>query len=60
MSRSPAGATCRAAIWTRWRAPSSPSPASRLDGVREAEVNPLIVHAEGHGVTVADAWIMRA
>jgi acyl-CoA synthetase (NDP forming) len=31
-----------------------------LDAVREAEVNPLIVHAEGHGVTVADAWIMRA
>ncbi|WP_270934024.1 acetate--CoA ligase family protein [Falsiroseomonas oryzae] len=31
-----------------------------LDAVREAEVNPLIVHAEGCGVTVADAWIVRA
>jgi len=27
--------------------------------VREAEINPLIVHAEGQGVTVADAWIVR-
>jgi acyl-CoA synthetase (NDP forming) len=31
-----------------------------LDAVREAEINPLIVHAEGQGVTVADAWIVRA
>jgi acyl-CoA synthetase (NDP forming) len=31
-----------------------------LDGVREAEINPLIVHAEGQGVTVADAWIVPA
>ncbi len=30
-----------------------------LDAVREAEINPLIVHAEGQGVTVADAWIVR-
>lgn len=30
-----------------------------LDAVREAEINPLIVHAEGRGVTVADAWIVR-
>jgi acyl-CoA synthetase (NDP forming) len=29
-----------------------------LDGVREAEINPLMVHE--HGVTVADAWIVRA
>jgi hypothetical protein len=31
-----------------------------LDGVREAEINPLMVHAEGQGVTVADAWIVPA
>jgi succinyl-CoA synthetase beta subunit len=31
-----------------------------LDGVREAEINPLIIHAEGAGVTVADAWIVPA
>jgi acyl-CoA synthetase (NDP forming) len=31
-----------------------------LDTVREAEINPLIVHEEGGGVTVADAWIVRA
>ncbi len=30
-----------------------------VDVVREAEINPLIVHAEGQGVTVADAWIVR-
>lgn len=29
-----------------------------LDGVQEAEINPLIVHAEGGGVTVADAWLV--
>ena len=29
-----------------------------LDAVREAEINPLIIHAEGAGVTVADAWIV--
>ncbi len=28
--------------------------------VSEAEINPLIVHAEGQGVTVADAWVVRA
>lgn len=28
--------------------------------VAEAEINPLIIHAEGHGVTVADAWVVRA
>ncbi|MBR0682283.1 CoA-binding protein [Roseomonas eburnea] len=27
--------------------------------VSEAEINPLIVHAEGQGVTVADAWVVR-
>lgn len=31
-----------------------------LGGVREAEINPLIIHAEGAGVTVADAWIVPA
>jgi acetate---CoA ligase (ADP-forming) len=31
-----------------------------LDGVQEAEINPLMVHAEGQGVTVADAWIVPA
>jgi acyl-CoA synthetase (NDP forming) len=31
-----------------------------LEGVREAEINPLIIHAEGAGVTVADAWIVPA
>jgi acyl-CoA synthetase (NDP forming) len=31
-----------------------------LEQVREAEINPLIVHGEGGGVTVADAWIVRA
>lgn len=30
-----------------------------VEAVREAEINPLIVHAEGGGVTVADAWIVR-
>lgn len=28
--------------------------------VMEAEINPLIVHAEGQGVTVADAWVVRS
>jgi acetate---CoA ligase (ADP-forming) len=35
--------------------------ASRLaaqPGVAEAEINPLIIHAEGQGVTVADAWVV--
>jgi acyl-CoA synthetase (NDP forming) len=27
--------------------------------VAEAEINPLIIHAEGQGVTVADAWVVR-
>lgn len=37
--------------------------ASRLAAVAEvaeAEINPLIVHAEGQGVTVADAWVVRS
>ncbi|MCA3426987.1 MAG: hypothetical protein INF34_09810, partial [Roseomonas sp.] len=29
-------------------------------GVAEAEINPLIIHAEGQGVTVADAWVVPA
>lgn len=29
-----------------------------LEDVAEAEINPLIVHAGGQGVTVADAWIV--
>lgn len=28
--------------------------------VAEAEINPLIIHAEGQGVTVADAWVVRS
>ena len=28
--------------------------------VAEAEINPLIIHGEGGGVTVADAWVVRA
>ncbi|MBR0653091.1 CoA-binding protein [Roseomonas terrae] len=31
-----------------------------LEEVAEAEINPLIIHAEGQGVTVADAWVVRA
>jgi acyl-CoA synthetase (NDP forming) len=31
-----------------------------LPEVAEAEVNPLIIRAEGHGVAVADAWVVRA
>jgi acyl-CoA synthetase (NDP forming) len=37
--------------------------ASRLaaqPGVAEAEINPLIIHAESQGVTVADAWVVPA
>jgi acyl-CoA synthetase (NDP forming) len=37
--------------------------ASRLaaqQSVAEAEINPLIIHAEGQGVTVADAWVVPA
>lgn len=30
------------------------------DDIAEAEINPLIIHAEGQGVTVADAWVVRA
>jgi hypothetical protein len=41
------------------RAVVAASRLATLDAVREAEVNPLIVHAEGQGVTVADAWIVR-
>jgi succinyl-CoA synthetase beta subunit len=29
-----------------------------LDSVREAEVNPLMIHESG--LTVADAWVVRA
>ncbi|MFZ4409112.1 MAG: acetate--CoA ligase family protein [Paracraurococcus sp.] len=28
--------------------------------IAEAEINPLIIHAEAEGVTVADAWVVRA
>ncbi len=31
-----------------------------LEEVAEAEINPLIVGPEGAGVTVADAWVVRA
>ncbi len=31
-----------------------------LPDIAEAEINPLIIHAEGQGVTVADAWVVRA
>lgn len=31
-----------------------------MPDIAEAEINPLIVHAEGAGVTVADAWVVRA
>ena len=31
-----------------------------LPGVAEAEINPLIIHRAGEGVTVADAWLVRA
>ncbi|RAI60237.1 acetate--CoA ligase family protein [Roseicella frigidaeris] len=33
--------------------------AARPD-IREAEINPLIIHAENQGVTVADAWVVCA
>ena len=33
--------------------------AARSD-ISEAEINPLIIHAESEGVTVADAWVVRA
>ncbi|MGG5890274.1 acetate--CoA ligase family protein [Falsiroseomonas sp. HC035] len=32
---------------------------SRLTGIAEAEINPLIVGRPGEGVTVADAWVVR-
>ena len=32
--------------------------AARAD-IAEAEINPLIIGAEGAGVTVADAWVVR-
>jgi succinyl-CoA synthetase beta subunit len=32
--------------------------ATRED-IAEAEINPLIIHAEAEGVTVADAWVVR-
>ncbi len=31
-----------------------------LDGVAEAEINPLIIGRPGEGVTVADAWVVRS
>ncbi len=31
-----------------------------VSDVAEAEINPLIIHGEGEGVTVADAWVVRA
>jgi len=31
-----------------------------LPEVAEAEINPLIIRAEGRGVAVADAWVVRA
>lgn len=30
------------------------------DDIAEAEINPLIIHAEAEGVTVADAWVVPA
>jgi hypothetical protein len=30
------------------------------DDVAEAEVNPAIIGPEGGGITVADAWVVRA
>jgi acyl-CoA synthetase (NDP forming) len=33
--------------------------AARED-IAEAEINPLMIHGEGGGVTVADAWIVRS
>jgi acyl-CoA synthetase (NDP forming) len=42
------------------RAVAAVSGLASLDAVSEAEINPLIVHAQGAGVTVADAWIVRA
>ena len=27
---------------------------NRLDAIKEMDINPLLVHAEGHGATVAD------
>jgi acetate---CoA ligase (ADP-forming) len=30
------------------------------DDVAEAEINPAIIGPEGEGVTVADAWVVRA
>jgi len=31
-----------------------------LPGLAEAEINPLIIHRAGEGVTVADAWVTRS
>jgi hypothetical protein len=42
------------------RAVAAVSRLASLEAVQEAEINPLIVHTEGAGVTVADAWIVRA
>jgi succinyl-CoA synthetase beta subunit len=30
------------------------------DDIVEAEINPLIIHPESEGVTVADAWVVRS
>jgi acyl-CoA synthetase (NDP forming) len=42
------------------RAVVAASRLAALPGVAEAEINPLIIHAEGQGVTVADAWVVPA
>ncbi len=42
------------------RAIAAVSRLAAVPEVAEAEINPLIVHPEGQGVTVADAWVVRA
>jgi len=42
------------------RAVVAASRLAALPSVAEAEINPLIIHAEGQGVTVADAWVVPA
>lgn len=42
------------------RAVAAVSRLAAVAEVSEAEINPLIVHAEGQGVTLADAWVVRA
>ena len=59
--RSPAIAAGPRAISMRWRARSSRCRSLRTDpAVAEAEINPLIVHAEGHGVVAVDALVRLA